>query len=103
MREALQGIGALQHSQIRDVERLDVYFDRGAFEEHVRGLEVWKADMPEEAVTSRVIEASEAIKVSSFTEPFSHHAKKPDRCSNFPKWWSASSPLQEVPFTHIVL
>jgi hypothetical protein len=101
MREAIQGIDALEHSQIRDVEKLDVYFDRDAFDQHVRALEVWKADMPEEAASSRVFEGSEAAKVLRF-QPFSYCANSRYRCSNFPKWWSASSPLQEVPFTHIV-
>jgi hypothetical protein len=64
LREAVEEIGALDHSQIRDVEDLDVYFDHDTFKEDVQALEVWRKDMPEEAADSRVIEGSEAAKVT---------------------------------------
>jgi transposase InsO family protein len=70
LREAVEEIGALDHSQIRDVEKLDVYFDHDTFKEGVQALEVWRKDMPEEAADSRVIEGSEAAKVSiCFSSP----------------------------------
>jgi hypothetical protein len=64
LREAVEEGGALNHSQIRDVEKLDVYFDDDTFKEEVEALEVWRKDMPEEAADSRVIEGSEAAKVT---------------------------------------
>jgi hypothetical protein len=70
LREAVEEIGALDHSQIRDVEQLDVYFDHDAFEKEAQSLEVWRKDMPEEAADSRVIEGSEAAKVNiCFSSP----------------------------------
>lgn len=60
LREAVDDIDALDYSQVRDVERLDVYFDRGTFEESVKALEEWKADMPEEAAGCCVVEGKEA-------------------------------------------
>ena len=82
LREAVEEIGALDHSQIRNVEDLDVYFDHDTFKEDVRALEVWRKDMPEEAADSRVIEGSEAAKVticfsslSSSTVPMGHRSK----------------------------
>jgi transposase InsO family protein len=70
LREAVEEIGALDHSQIRDVEKLDVYFDHDTFKEGVQALEVWRKDMPEEAADSRVIEGSEAAKVTiCFSSP----------------------------------
>ena len=70
MREAVEGIGALEHSQIRDVEALDVHFHHDTFEEHVKALEVWRAEMPEEAANCRVFKGSEAAKVLSFLRIF---------------------------------
>ncbi|SRR6266436_2753460 len=64
LREAVEEIGALDHSQIRDVEKLDVYFDRDTFKEEIEALEVWRKDMPEEAADFSVIEGSEAAKVT---------------------------------------
>lgn len=64
LREAVEEIGALDHSQIRDVENLDVYFDHDTFKKEVQALEVWRKDMPEEAADCRVIEGSEAAKVT---------------------------------------
>jgi hypothetical protein len=70
LREAVEEIDALDHSQIRDVEKLDVYFDHDTFKEAVQALEVWRKDMPEEAADSRVIEGSEAAKVTiCFSSP----------------------------------
>ena len=66
LRESVEEIGALDHSQIRDVEKLDVYFDHDTFKEGLQALEVWRKDMPEEAADSRVIEGSEAAKVTIF-------------------------------------
>jgi hypothetical protein len=66
LREAVEEIGALDHSQIRDVEKLDVYFDHDTFEEEAQALEVWRQDMPEEAADSRVIAGSEAAKVTIY-------------------------------------
>jgi hypothetical protein len=66
MREAVEGIGALEHSQIRDVEKLDVHFHPDPFEEHLEALNVWRADMPEEAANCRVFKGREAAKVLSF-------------------------------------
>jgi hypothetical protein len=63
LREAVEDIGALDHSQIRDVEKLDVHFERDTFDKHVRALEVWRNDMPKEAEGCRVVEGSEAAKV----------------------------------------
>ncbi|KAI0286596.1 FAD dependent oxidoreductase [Russula aff. rugulosa BPL654] len=68
LREAVEEIGALDHSQIRDVETLDVYFDRDTFEKEAQALEVWRKDMPEEAADSRVIEGSEAAKMFRLSE-----------------------------------
>ncbi len=45
---------------------LDVYFDHDAFKQEVQSLEVWRKDMPEEAADSRVIEGSEAAKVTIY-------------------------------------
>jgi hypothetical protein len=106
MREAVEGIGALEHSQIRDVEALDVHFHHDTFEEHVKALEVWRAEMPEEAANCRVFKGSEAAKVLSFLRIFflflSQLKTCGDRCSKFLKRWSASSPIRRVPPTHIV-
>jgi hypothetical protein len=66
LREAVEEIGALDHSQIRDVETLDVYFDHDTFKKEAQALEVWRKDMPEEAADSRVIEGSEAAKVTIY-------------------------------------
>jgi hypothetical protein len=82
LREAVEEFGALDHSQIRDVEDLDVYFDHDTFKEDLRAFEVWRKDMPEEAADSRVIEGSEAAKVTicflllgSSTVPMGHRSK----------------------------
>jgi hypothetical protein len=63
LREAVEDIGALEHSQIRDTEQLDIYFERDTFDKEVKALEAWRKDMPEEAEVSRVVEGSEAAKV----------------------------------------
>lgn len=63
LRQAVEDIGAVDHSQIRDTEMLDVYFDRDTFDKEVKALEAWRKDMPEEAATCRVVEGSEAAKV----------------------------------------
>lgn len=63
LREAVEDIGALDYSQVRDVEKLDVYFDRGEFEGGLKALEEWKADMPEEAAGFCVVEGKEATEV----------------------------------------
>jgi hypothetical protein len=63
LREAVEDIGALDYSQVRDVEKLDVYFDRDTFEENIKALEEWKADMPEEAAGFCVVEGKEATQV----------------------------------------
>jgi hypothetical protein len=102
MREAVEGIGALEHSQIRDVEALNVHFHPNTFEEHVKELEVWRAEMPKEAANCRVFKGSEAAKVLSFLRIFAAEKNCGDRCSNFLKRWSASSPIRGVPPTHIV-
>ncbi|KAF8266643.1 FAD dependent oxidoreductase [Lactarius quietus] len=60
LREAVEDISALDYSQVRDVEKLDVYFDQGEFEENLKALEEWKADMPEEAAGFSVFEGKEA-------------------------------------------
>jgi hypothetical protein len=70
LREAVEDIGALDHSQIRDVEKLDVFFDSENFKRQVKALEVWREDMPEEAADIRVVEGSEAAKVTiCFSSP----------------------------------
>jgi hypothetical protein len=66
LREAVEDAGALDHSLIRDIEKLDIYFDHDTFEEHVKALEVWRKDMPEESAGSRVVEGSDAAKVFLF-------------------------------------
>lgn len=53
----------LDYSQVRDVEKLDVYFNRGEFEESLKALEEWKVDMPEEAAGFYVVEGKEATEV----------------------------------------
>lgn len=63
LREAVENIGALDYSLVRDVEKLDVYFDRGTFEGSIMALEEWKTDMPEEAASCYVIEGKEAAQV----------------------------------------
>ena len=63
LREAVEDIGALDYSQVRDVEKLDVYFDRVTFEENIKALEEWKADMPEEAAGFCVVEGKDATQV----------------------------------------
>ncbi|KAH9982041.1 FAD dependent oxidoreductase-domain-containing protein [Lactifluus volemus] len=68
MREAVEGIGALEHSQIRDVEALNVHFHPNTFEEHVKELEVWRAEMPKEAANCRVFKGSEAAKMFQLSE-----------------------------------
>ncbi|KAI9437016.1 FAD dependent oxidoreductase [Lactarius indigo] len=68
VREAVDDIGALNYSQVRDVEKLDVYFDRGTFEESLKALEEWKADMPEEAAGCCVVEGKEAAKRFQLSE-----------------------------------
>lgn len=62
LREAVEDIGTLDYSQVRDVEKLDVYFDLGEFEESLKALEEWKLDMPEEAAGFYVVEGKEATK-----------------------------------------
>jgi hypothetical protein len=64
LREAVEDIGALDHSQIREVEKLDVFFDHDTFKGEVKAFEVWRKDMPEEAAEIRVVEGSEAAKVA---------------------------------------
>jgi hypothetical protein len=64
LREAVEDIGALDHSQIRDVEKLDVFFDHDTFEGEIKALEAWRKDMPKEAAETRVVEGSEAAKVT---------------------------------------
>jgi len=71
LREAVEDIGALDHSQIRDVERLDVHFEHGLFERQVKRLEAWRKDMPEESEGCRVIEGNEAAKVTLLAASFS--------------------------------
>lgn len=71
LREAIEDIGALDYSQIRDVEHLDVHFERGTFEEQVKRLEAWRKDMPEESEGCRVIEGNEATEVTLLAAPFS--------------------------------
>jgi len=63
LRQAVEEIGAVDHSQIRDTEMLDIYFDRDTFDKEVKALEAWRKDMPEEAKECRVVEGSEAVKV----------------------------------------
>jgi hypothetical protein len=86
LREAVEDIGALDYSQIRDVEKLDVYFDHDTFKEEVKALEAWRKDMPEEAADSRVVESGEASKVTIYFSfswaPQSTTLKGPNRCSN---------------------
>jgi hypothetical protein len=64
LREAVKDIDALDHSQIRDVEKLDVYFNQDKFKEEVKALEIWRNDMPKEAADIRVVEGCEAAKVT---------------------------------------
>ena len=71
LREAIEEIGALDHSQIRDVEHLDVHFEHDTFEEQVIGLEAWRKDMPEESEGCRIIEGNEAAKVTLLAASFS--------------------------------
>jgi len=75
LREAIEDAGALDYSQIRDIEKLDIYFDHDTFEEHVKALEIWRKDMPEESAGSRVVEGSDAAKWDD--------AKDTNRYSNF--------------------
>ena len=80
LREAIEEIGALDHSQIRDVEHLDVHFERDTFEEQVKRLEAWRKDMPEESEGCRAIEGNEAAKVTlpatSFSAILTRHNTK---------------------------
>ena len=89
LREAVGEIGALNHSQIRDVEMLDVYFDHDTFKKEAQALEVWRKDMPEEAADSRVIEGHEAAKVTIYFSSPGHlngsdgtSLKEENRCSD---------------------
>ncbi|KAH9064955.1 FAD dependent oxidoreductase [Lactarius vividus] len=68
VRGAVEDIGVLDYSQVRDVEKLDVYFDRGSFEENLKALEEWKADMPDEAAGCYVFEGKEATKRFQLSE-----------------------------------
>ena len=63
LREAVEDIGAHDHSQIRDTEMLDVYFDHDTFDKEVKALDAWRKDMPKEAEDCRVVKGSEAAKV----------------------------------------
>ncbi|KAA1468309.1 FAD dependent oxidoreductase [Dentipellis sp. KUC8613] len=54
-------VGAREHSQIREVESLDVFYDLGTFEHEKRALEAWRADMPEEAHGVYALDGSQAI------------------------------------------
>ena len=80
LREAIEDIGALDHSQIRDVEHLDVHFEHDTFEEQVKRLEAWRKDMPEESEGCRAIEGNEAAKVTlpatSFSVILTRHNNK---------------------------
>ena len=94
LREAVEDIDALDHSQIRDVEKLDVYFNQNEFKEEAEALEIWRNDMPEEAADSRVVEGREAAKVTIyFSSPalLNHFdgttLKGVNRCSDFPNVW----------------
>jgi hypothetical protein len=82
LREAVEDVGALDHSQIRDVEKLDVFFDHDTFKEQVKALEVWRKDMPEEAADSHVVEGSEATKVTIFNRSDWTTLKGANRSSN---------------------
>jgi hypothetical protein len=90
LREAVEDIDVLDHSQIRDVEKLDVYFDHDGFKEEVKAFEIWRDDMPEEAADSRVVEGSEAAKVtisflllSSLILPMGQRSKVPTDVPTF--------------------
>ena len=57
--------GVLEHSQIRKVECLDVFYSKDNFEDQKEHLKVWKADMPEEARDTFVSEGTEMNEVSA--------------------------------------
>ena len=89
LHEAVEDVGALDYSQIRDVEHLDVHFEHDTFEEQVKGFEAWRKDMPEESEGCRVIEGNEAAKVTLTRCFFLNHPDETQRqtvrtrCSNF--------------------
>ncbi|KAI0271727.1 FAD dependent oxidoreductase [Gloeopeniophorella convolvens] len=68
LREAVEEADALEHSQLRDIEKLDVYFDQKVFDEQKQALEQWRADMPEEAAGSYVVEGKEASQKFGLSE-----------------------------------
>ncbi|KAI0307404.1 FAD dependent oxidoreductase [Multifurca ochricompacta] len=68
LREAIEDIGALDYSQIRRVQKLDVHFDRDTFKEQKKAFEEWRVDMPEEAVGFYVVEGSEVAKEFQLSE-----------------------------------
>ena len=94
LREAVKDIDALDHSQIRDVEMLDVYFNQDKFKEEVKALDIWRNDMPEEAADTRVVEGREAAKVTIrpsspglLSRFYGTTLKGVNRCSDFPNMW----------------
>ena len=54
---------AIKESQCREVESLDVYFDRHLFEQAKKQLLAWKEDMPVESQNFSWEEGEEAVKV----------------------------------------
>lgn len=56
----------LDHSQAREVDHLDVYFHEDEYNEVKAALELWRADMPEEARSWEAVDGPEASKVSYF-------------------------------------
>ena len=55
--------GILDHSQIRDVEGLDVYCTQDKYQMEKEAYEVWKTDMPKEAEGVYCVDGDEAIEV----------------------------------------
>lgn len=54
---------ALEYSQIRTVEGIDVYYEKEEFEKAKEMFIEWRSDMPQEAKDSYVVEGEKARKV----------------------------------------
>ena len=63
LKRVAQEEGIVEHTQIRDVEFLDVYYNLEDFKKAVECLRAWKADMPDEAEGVHTVNGAEAIEV----------------------------------------
>ena len=59
LRHAAEAEDATEHSQVRVVESLDVYYSHETLEKAKEGLTAWREDMPEESRDVYCVEGAE--------------------------------------------